>query len=245
MIDFSLILNSRGRPKLLKGLLESIKNTTIVQDKIEILVRVDNDDIQYSKDFLNDLCDKYEWLRFYFGDRVRNVHISLNELANSAIGRFIWILNDDCEILTLGWDDIVRSKIYQYKLENKIKNDIFLGLTSCNSVDRSPKLPYSSFPVVSREAFNVLGFTMYNSLPGLYGDTTIYRLYESINRLVDLREIKIDHKTHSSLDRVRNPDETGFFVRLNTYNNNIDPFAFDVSKESKKLKEYIEENNKK
>jgi len=238
MIDFSIILNSRGRLKLLKNLLESIKKNTTSLNKIQVLIRIDYDD-DNTVDWVNKVCN-YAFTRFLIGERVKNLHVSLNELAGMAAGNWIFVMNDDCEILTLGWDDIVRSKIYQYKLENKINDDILLGLTSCNSVDKSPKLPYSSFPVISKEAVNVLNMMMYPQLPGLYGDTTIYLLYQSINRLVDLNEVKIDHINHNSYDRVRNPDNTNVVVRLNTYKDNIDPFTFDVSKESKILREYIE-----
>ena len=42
--DISIVLPTRGRPNRLKSLLESIKKTTKFSDKIEIIIRVDNDE---------------------------------------------------------------------------------------------------------------------------------------------------------------------------------------------------------
>jgi len=243
MIDFSLILNSRGRPKLLKNLLESIERNTVLQNQIEVLIRADEGN--YDTEFLDELCNKYEWLRFFYGERVKNLHVSLNELANKAIGSWIWTLNDDCELQTLGWDDIVLSKIYQYKLENQIKDEILYIKTECDSIDRDKNAGYASFPIVSKKSVETVGYKMHNSLVGLGGDRFLFRCYQELNRVIHCPELMVKHLGHNELYKIRNPDEVGAFMRINTYNHPVDVDKMDISSEVNKLKEYIEKVNSK
>jgi hypothetical protein len=85
---------------------------------------------------------------------------------------------------------------------------------------------------------------MYEAFVGLGGDSSIHRLYEGIDRIIDVTEIKINHELHNSLASISNPDQTAADMRRNTSLNFVDPYTFDVSKEVEFLKRYIEENKK-
>ena len=124
-----------------------------------------------------------------------------------------------------------------------IKDNIYYCKTSCNSIDRDITKGYCSFPIISKEAVETLGFFMYEDFVGLGGDASIYKVYQEINRIIDITDILIDHILHRTVELVINPDTTAFEMRANTYENFIDPFSFDVTKEVKKLKEKINEIN--
>ena len=150
---------------------------------------------------------------------------------NISIGEYIFILNDDVVFLTKDWD-----KIAYEKLESaKTKDGILYGKTYDTSVDRPPGGEYSSFPVVSRSAFNTLGFVMHNDFVGLGGDSAIFRVYRAINRVVDLTDIQLDHTLHNEISKVLIPDLTAYHMRLNSAKNLVDPTTLDVSKDIEKL----------
>ena len=85
---------------------------------------------------------------------------------------------------------------------------------------------------------------MYEQMLGLGGDSSIYRVYEALGRIVDLSEIVYDHHGHSSVERVMTPDRTAAEMRAKSWANPVDPFTFDISREVELLKKHIEEKNK-
>lgn len=100
---FSIILNSRGRPAALNQLIYSIYKQTKVIDDVEILLSMDNDDHE-----TNNLINRsvYKFLFSYTESipRDKHLHRRLNKLAGLAKGKYIFVMNDDCEIDTKHWD---------------------------------------------------------------------------------------------------------------------------------------------
>src|SRR5438045_3440290 len=122
-MKFSIIGNTRGRPQLLKSMLNSVYKNA--KDKnLEILLYVDNDD-QETIDFLavaeGEALDK---TTAFVKPRSTKLLANINYLAAQAKGQYIFILNDDSEVLTEGWDEIALTKIEAFKKANKIKDDI-------------------------------------------------------------------------------------------------------------------------
>jgi len=224
MIKFSLILNSRGRSNLLKNLLESIKNTTSNLDEIEVLISCDDDDLETLWLLEN---SEYRFIKVEYIERDRNLHRRINRLANVADGEFIWILNDDVEIITKNWDSLC------YSLINIYSNSIIYCRTSCDSVDKEGHAQYSSFPMLSKISVNKLGFFMPDFIVGLGGDVVLYRIFEDSNKIIDL-PIQVKHILHQTIQQVVNPDLTAAEMRQNTYSNPVDFWNVDVS-EYKKL----------
>lgn len=208
---------------------------------MEVIVRYDDDDegthsIAKMQFNLN--------IKFINGSRPESLHKSFNEIIKLATGENLFVCNDDIQMLTPNWDEIALNKIQEYKKEHNIQDDIYYCKTSCNSVDRYVSKGYCSFPMISKKATEILGFFMYEEFKTIGGDVSIYRVYDQINRVIDLTEIKIDHIFHNSIQAISSKDQTNTEYVKKYYENYIDPFSFDVSKEVQKLKNYIDANKK-
>jgi len=238
-MKFSLILNSRKRSRFLYNFINSLVLNTEDKSKAEILIRIDDDDDESLK--LTEQNFNFN-VKFYCGKRPLNLHKTINELALNSEAENIFVCNDDIEIITKNWDSLALAKIENYKKENKIKDNIYYCKTNCNSADRDRLSGYCSFPIISKEAVKELGFFMHESFVGLGADHCIYRLYKSIDRVIDLTELNIDHVLHRNLNDVFNPDATAQEMRDNSSRNWIDPKRLDISKEIEKLKSKINES---
>lgn len=234
-MNFSIILNSRGRPKLLDNMIKSIVNNASRADQLEILVAVDDDDketIDYSESMKS-------VIKFVIQPRPSSLNTSLTNLGLMAEGKYVFNVNDDVQFLTKGWDTIVLNKIANFKSTNAIADDIIYCGVSDNSVDKAKGVPYASFPIISKQAINTIGVFMYPAFVGLGGDSSIWRVYDAIGRVIQIPEVKLDHFYHSSIFAVMTPDLTAHEMRQSSWKTNLDPFTYDVSPEVEKLKEFI------
>lgn len=224
MIKFSLILNSRHRPQLLSNLLDSILFKTANIDEIEVLISADSDD-NLTQSYFSKFNTTWggflpAFASIEYIQRERNLHKRLNNLASKIQGRYCWILNDDTEILTDNWD-IIGWNI----LNNNFIDDVLYGRTQDNSCDSQGT--YASFPFISNKAIKYLGFAMDERAWGLGGDVIAYRLFEGINRIIDL-PIKINHILHQNIQQVNNPDLTCAEMREQTHIHCINPFTINI-----------------
>jgi hypothetical protein len=239
-MKFSLFLNTRNRPHLLRNFLNSVYQTTSDKNSIEIIITYDDDDeLTHAISKNNFGLD----IRFIRGPRPDNLIASYNRMVRVAKGENLFVCNDDISILTKSWDEIALNKINEYKEIHGFSDNIYYCKTHCNSADRDITAGYCSFPIISKKATEVLGFFMYESFKTLGGDTSIYRLYKEIERIIDLQEIKIDHILHNTVSAVCSPDKVAEEYRHKFFSNVINPLTFDVSKEAKLLIDYINENS--
>src|SRR5688572_1556781 len=105
-VRFSLILPSRCRPDLLKRLVDSVTINTKRIESVEILVGIDDDDTE--------TIAMIGRLNCIFHVRKRGNSISVdyqNWLYNFSRGKYCFVLNDDCEIITEWWDEIAWNKL--------------------------------------------------------------------------------------------------------------------------------------
>src|SRR4051812_21575406 len=126
-MNFSLILPSRGRVQMLSTLCRSIDKNTIDHDNIEMLIGYDFDDTDTVK-YLGQV--KYSWIKPHGRNRGNSISRDYqNWMYPKSIGKYIFLLNDDVEMKTYGWD-----KIAIEKLNNK---DIVYGWTNdCETTNR-------------------------------------------------------------------------------------------------------------
>ena len=155
-------------------------------------------------------------------------------LAASSSGQYILVFNDDCVMQTSGWDTHACAF-----LDNSFQDGICYGQTSDTSADKPRDAEYSSFPIISRKAFNALGYLMKEEFVGLGGDSSIYRIYKEVDRVVDLKEIVIDHIFHNTIEKVMSPDETAQQMRENSWRDNVDPFSINIEKDLEKLRKSL------
>lgn len=232
MKTISLILNSRGRISFLQSLFDNLVSTALNLQNIEVLISFDNDDID-SINYIMNLDHKIKDVLIYEIIE-RNLHMNnrLTGLAKKASGEFIFIINDDIEMLSLGWDDIA------YKVLSSFQDGIVYGKTHDNSCDKERTSEYASFPIVSKKSVEILGYFMHPDYYSLGGDVHLWRIYHSLNRVVDV-PVFIRHILHETVEKVMQTDETSFVMRQNSRNNKTDWFTSDISSDVRKLYEQI------
>ena len=231
MIEFSLFLNSRGRPKELLSLLDSIYNTCHDITQIEILINLDLDDIESQEALLKDYTVKQSlFSKIFLIERPTNLHKAMNELVKRAKGNYLFVLNDDVVFLTDNWDKIILDET------QSIKNEVYYIHTTDTSMDKGNGGYYSSFPILTRKAYEKLGYFMDERLVGLGADVCLYRVFNEIGKVKKV-DIILDHIYHNTYERVVNPDLTASEMRKNTYSNYIDCFTMDISEEVRRLSE--------
>jgi hypothetical protein len=242
-MNFTLFLNSRGRLNQLKKFIDICEKVTQDHSQVEMIITGDDDDPPTAR-FLSQLPGRNTFtFRTIIGPRPTSLCASFNNMARMAEGKYLLVLNDDAEIVTPHWDTIALSRIIYYKAFNRYKDDIIYGCTTDLSADKIAGKKYAAFPIISKQAVDALGFFMYEQFVGLGGDSSIYRVYEAVNRVVDMSDIILDHVYHNSLLRVMTPDKTAHEMRMNTQANPVDPFSFDITVDVARLTRFIREQN--
>ena len=236
-MKFTVFFNSRWRVQQLSKCLQALIDKTNDHSNLEFIVKADDDD-EPTINYLKNLQ-----LPFKFGHivspRPYSLNASINNMALQASGQYLFHINDDAEIETQDWDVIAWDKIQQFKKENNIKDDIIYGWVEDNSADKDRSANYASFPIVSRQAVHILKMFMPAVFLSHGPDPYIYRIYEAVERVVDMREIVLNHTYHKTIYDVNNPDQTNIDVRKRAMNYNINPQTMSIEKEVKTLKDFI------
>ena len=224
----SIFLNSRKRVSLVKDLLLSLQNNTSNVDELEVFIRVDDDDHE-SIEYLDAESESKFSVNFTVGKRPLNLHESMNELATMTSGELLFVLNDDTAILTKDWDT---------KLKDIDADDCLYIKTHDNSVDKVTDKDYASFPILTRPAYEALGYFMSERFVGLGGDVHLWRVFNCLDRIVD-SDIFIDHIMHRTVNDVVHSDEVAWRMRYNSWNDNVDPWSIDISQDLERITGYI------
>ena len=145
----SVLLPTRGRQTVLKESLESLVSKASHPERLEILFGVDEDDegvIEYIKNEMTSMLNqnKVEARASIFKPLgYENLHVYVNTLAGSATGEWLFFWNDDCLMVTEGWDEVIDQYNGQFKL---------LG-----PKDNHEGHPYAILPIVPRDWFILMG----------------------------------------------------------------------------------------
>lgn len=230
----SMFLNSRGRVKRLQELFNSIVKTTRDYTNIEVLIRIDEDDVE-TVNFSRINIYPFE-IRYIVGPRPDNLITSYNELASQCKGDYLFVLNDDVDILTQNWDDEVR------KVPS---NEIWLLSTHDTSIDKTNTVNkddnnYGSFLIHTKASYEALGYFMDDRVKTLGGDSMLWRLYSAVDRIKWI-DVTVDHVYHNTIQKVVRPDQTAFEYRQKL---DVDPWTIDIDSEIKRLSSEIERRNK-
>lgn len=227
-MNFSLIVPTRGRVKLLANLIGSIVNTTEDIKSIELLIAYDLDDIP-TEQFLRGL--DLPWLKAFGKERGNSLsHDYQNWLFRKSVGRNLFVLNDDVEFKTPSWDIIALRKIHP--------DGIYYGWTadSTNIRINNSHDAYACFPIIGRKAVEILGWLMHEYYEGNSADIFVYNVFREVGRIVDLSEILVQHYSHWLGNRVE--DETNLHMRTMSVHKDI----IDHRPESYKLKKILYKN---
>jgi hypothetical protein len=235
MSKVNLFLNSRGRPNDLAGCLQSMRETAGNINDCKIYFTCDEDDPQL--DSYRDIPSQFPEfnLSYTIGQRPKNLHTSINNMAAAAScrGEVLMVLNDDVRFVSKDWDEeLLAAK------ESLLWDDgIAYFRTQDNSCDKKAGWDYASFPALTKEAHKALGYFMSEKFVGLGGDVHLYRVFQKLNRIIDV-PIYLDHIYHTTPDLVVNgADKTALEMRNNTWNNYIDPFTYPIDMDYHRVKE--------
>ena len=233
-MDFSIILNSRGRPQMLFGLIDSIFSTTEDPANTQVLIYVDEDDVD-TLNVLGLIEVNFKNVDMTIGPRPYNLHQTMNMLADKSSGSFLFALNDDVVFLTEGWDKIITEAAEQ-AFSNNGDKILYIG-TADTSVDKVNHKKYSSFPIITKQAKEALGYFVPENFVGLGADVYLYRVFDKLNRVLSIEDIVLDHVFHTTVEKVMNPDLTCLEMRSRTYSNPIDPWSIDIEEDVSKVNE--------
>ncbi len=160
----SVIFPSRGRFNHLVKTLDSIIDNCSDVTKIEILVKLDDDDFE-----------TLEKINSYKNIDLINVRISnrkkgyeslnefYNELYEVSTGEFIFCINDDVIIETQNWDKLI---------------EVYSGQLVC--LHHNPTYPHNDgwyFPIVSKKILDVIGCVS----KSVFYDSYILKLLENLD----------------------------------------------------------------
>ena len=139
----SVLLPSRGRPKLAERSLRTLIDTASSINGIEFLVALDYDDKESIDHFKNIVTPEFDKLNInmtVFGfSRLgyKNLDKYYNQLAEKSLGKWLFIWNDDATMISKDWDLEIEKYDGQFKI---------LGFA-----DNHGGHPYAIFPIIPRE----------------------------------------------------------------------------------------------
>jgi hypothetical protein len=115
----SVIIPSRKRPEMLNETLYSIYSLANPNNvNFEIIVKIDFDDHE-TLDYIKNWSNDYENLFFLVSSRKKgfiNLVDFQEDMIDLAKGKYILIANDDLTFETKNWNDILQSKLTDFKI---------------------------------------------------------------------------------------------------------------------------------
>lgn len=206
----SILLPTRGRTELLRKSLNTLVSKASNPERLEILFGVDEDDqgvIDFIKEEIAEDLKKVgiEARASIFKPLgYENLHIYVNTLAGAASGDWMFFWNDDCLMVSDGWDEVIDQYNGQFKL---------LG-----PKDNHNGHPYAILPIVPRDWFILMGHLSQNTQNDAWLSHIAYML--DIFERVDFEFI------HDRADITGNNDDETFRNRKYMEGNPSDPKDF-------------------
>lgn len=158
----SVLIPSRGRSSLLKEAVDSLGD-------VEVLIAIDEDDPEktayYDTDYGN--AQMIECPRYGYGYLDRYY----NDLARKSTGKWLMLWNDDAEMRSGNWLDILA------EVDTEQPHIAIFGEEKC-------------FPLINRVMYNVLG----HFSQGPSNDTYLLGVADRSNGLLKLSSAEIYHK---------------------------------------------------
>jgi hypothetical protein len=142
MFQFSFLLPTRGRPKLVERFFQSIIDTAHSIERIEIILCLDDDDLE-SQNISSEALS----IRKVVLPRGSTMG-SLNRCCfGASSGRYVVLINDDVIIRTKHWDRMISEvfSVYQDDIALIHINDLLFRENLC------------TFPILSRKACSEIG----------------------------------------------------------------------------------------
>ena len=106
----SVLLPTRARPELMLQSITSIIEKARHPEKVQILLKIDNDDMESYVDYYSEIekiTPHYKVIYSPRGLGYGDLHTHVNDLCAIADGEYLFLWNDDAELLTVEWDKIM------------------------------------------------------------------------------------------------------------------------------------------
>jgi len=237
-MNFSLLLPTRKRICKLINLCYSLQNTILDTRRVEILIAHDNDDTE-TRVAVNPILKEFRRLniRFFKFERAENPHHYYNELFKHTSNCTIVTLNDDSYFVTKEWDRIADRLIHEYIIPHP--DNIYYGFVDDGLAGERPG-KFCCFPFISRKTIEVLGYVNDMRFIGGGADICLGNAMHRVGRVIDMREIKIDHLSFHNYpgiekDELAKENETRLYVDRSKY----PKITTDIGEEVGKLETYM------
>ena len=194
----SMLTPTRGRPDHVKRYIDSIFATADDPSRIELLFYVDNDDpelkgyIHLAGDYTQYKEYPFKKVTFIF-DEPKSVSKSWNDIAALSQGDVLCMGNDDIIYQEKSWDTRVDLEVAAYTAKHTDR--IFCMWFDCGIKGSE----WPTFPMISREWYNVLGYFAPGRFHFFYNDTWVGDIGWKIGRMNYIAEPKyMEHRHHST-----------------------------------------------
>lgn len=177
---------SRGRPELIKTMIESYEMTK--SNDSDLCIYLDNDDPNLIY-YIENIDKKY----YIVGDRMPVAQIHNHIIDIHPAYQYYMPINDDIKFLNNGWDIMLINAIN----ERGGGWGIAFGRDT-DGVEFYPQFP--TFSVVSRNIINTIGYVYPRELKMMFGDTFLLDIGRAIGKLFYVPDIVIQHKQPVHLD---------------------------------------------
>ena len=194
MIDISLLVPTRERPKLLQRLFDSLADTTSRLERIEVVLYMDDDDLPTHTVAHPSL--QLTKLIKPAGEKMGRMNQMCYEASR---GRFAMLMNDDVVFRTKAWDTRVLDAFARFP------DDVALVYGN----DLHQRKSMATLPIVSRAVCDVLGGICPRDYLNVYIDVHLFDVFKKLAKLgaprtVYLGDVIFEHMHHevgkSSMD---------------------------------------------
>ena len=206
----TILLPTRGRPQLLEKSIKSLMEKATDPTDIEIMLGLDDDDTETTEYIKETIAPYLQELGVEARANIfkplgyENLHTYVNTLAGASLGEWLFFWNDDCVMVTEGWDDVIRQHDGEFKL---------LG-----PKDNHEGHPYAILPIVPKDWFILMGHLSQNAQNDAWLSHIAYML--DIFERIDFEFI------HDRADITGNNDDETFQNRKYMEGNPSDPKDF-------------------
>jgi len=209
-IDFSLIIPTRERLLKLITCLNSFFSKSKKKANQEAIIMADHDDTSIRN--LGDLILQTE-INAKLISVWRTEHMIRdynNYGAQCSLGKYLWILNDDFEIITENWDEIIKEEIERFCINNGDRcayvmvDDSTHGPSGWNCLNEKG----CCCSIMTRETVEAMNGIMPWQINSWGADIQLYHIFQCLPkpRVLDLSsKIRVLH--HSTHNRTAVPDE--------------------------------------
>jgi len=186
-LNFSLLLPTRGRAPLVQRLFDSIVQTTMELEQLEVVLYIDEDDSESRNLFHPKLS-----LVMIVGRPGETMGNMNRACYDASRGHYVMLINDDAVFRTSGWDHRVLA------VANSFPDQI--ALIYGNDLDQGEAVP--TFPIVSRVMCDVLGELCPSSYRNLHIESHLLDIFKQLarlghHRICYLNDVVFEHMHHA------------------------------------------------